>query len=76
MSLISDKCTNIPDIDKLRTEQTFQVDYGAAVIVGCEEGNTLSGDGTITCKSGNTFTWNTEPQCVIGKTDFIKLEMF
>ena len=63
---ISDTCTALPSIDNLNTTETFPVNYGTLVSVGCNTGHTLSGDGSITCEKDTEFTFSNAPVCNIG----------
>ena len=64
---LSDTCTKLPSINNLATTVTFPVNYGTLVSVGCNTGNTLSGDSSITCEKGSEFTFNTQPACTLGE---------
>ena len=66
-TILSDTCTALPSINNLTTTVTFPVNYGTAVSVGCNTGNTLSGDSSITCEKDNAFRYTAEPVCNQGK---------
>ena len=60
---LSDTCTALPSINNLATTVTFPVNYGTLVSVGCNTGNTLSGDSSITCEKDTAFVYTDEPVC-------------
>ena len=64
---LSDTCTALPSINNLTTTVTFPVNYGTLVPVGCNTGNTLSGDSSITCEKDTAFVYTAEPVCNQGK---------
>ena len=64
---LSDTCTALPSINNLATTVAFPVNYGTLVSVGCNTGNTLSGDSSITCEKDTTFRYKDEPVCNQGK---------
>ena len=65
-TLLPDVCTGLPDIENLKTVETFPVNYNKEVLVECDEGQTLFGSSSITCSKGTTFTFTTQPSCLIG----------
>ena len=61
----SDTCTGLPEIDDITTSQVFPVDYGTEITVSCPTGSSLQGDETITCTKDTSYTFNSQPSCVM-----------
>lgn len=61
---ISEKCTGLPEIDNLKTESEFSIDYGTLVTVSCEEGYKHQGDQILQCIENQDFNFDNKPTCI------------
>ena len=61
----SDICADLPDIFNLEAKVIFPVNYGTEVGIGCISGYGLTGDNVITCVKDRTFSFGTDPECIL-----------
>jgi len=60
----SESCSSLPpDIQYLKTEVIFPVNYGTGVTVSCSDDKELRGDEVITCNQGTEFLYQDKPKC-------------
>ena len=50
----------------MTTDVQFPLPPGTEVPLKCGPGHTLTGDTTVTCEEGTTFSLNESPTCVYG----------
>ena len=55
-----------PSLKEMSTETQFPVPPGGEVSLKCSPGHTLTGDTTVTCVEGATFSFSDSPACVLG----------
>ncbi|KAL5255425.1 hypothetical protein ACHWQZ_G010852 [Mnemiopsis leidyi] len=61
-------CEGLPESWRnMKTEPQFPLPPGSEVSLKCRTGYTLSGDNTVTCQEGRTFSFTTAPVCQLDK---------
>ena len=53
----------------MTTETQFPLPPGSEVSLKCSTGYTLTGDTTVTCEKGETFSFTILPVCELGRFD-------
>ncbi|KAL5263909.1 hypothetical protein ACHWQZ_G005104 [Mnemiopsis leidyi] len=63
-----ESCEGLPESWKeIKTETQFPLPPGSEVSLKCSTGYTLTGDKTVTCTEGTTFSFTETPLCVLDK---------
>ena len=66
--MVSGMCTDLPEIDHLKTEVRFPILIGTVIDVRCDHPWVhMSGDQQITCTTDRQFRFHEKPSCKKGK---------
>ncbi|KAL5246540.1 hypothetical protein ACHWQZ_G018681 [Mnemiopsis leidyi] len=72
-----ESCESLPyDWTEITTETQFPLPPGSEVSLKCRTGYTLSGDNTVTCQEGRTFSFTIAPVCQLETCTGMMIENF